>query len=46
MIQAAPSGKQNIIKGSQASGTSKETEVKLTNVARSNPCAKASSTPT
>ena len=34
MIQAARSGKQNIIEGSQASGTSKETEVKLTNVAR------------
>ena len=35
MIQAARSGKQNIIKGSQASGTSKETEIKLTGVARS-----------
>src|ERR1700744_5508507 len=34
MIQAARSGKQNIIKGSQASGTSKEMEIKLTNVAR------------
>ena len=34
MIQAARSGKQNIIEGSQASGTSKETEIKLTNVAR------------
>ena len=34
MIQAARSGKQNIIEGSQASGTSKEMEVKLTNVAR------------
>jgi four helix bundle suffix protein len=34
MIQAARSGKQNIIEGSVASGTSKETEVKLTNVAR------------
>jgi len=34
MIQAARSGKQNIIEGSQASGTSKETELKLTNVAR------------
>jgi four helix bundle suffix protein len=32
--QAARSGKQNIIEGSQASGTSKETEIKLTNVAR------------
>ncbi len=35
MVQAARSGKQNIIEGSQASGTSKETEIKLTNVARS-----------
>ncbi len=35
MVQAAPSGKQNIIEGSRASGTSKETEIKLTNVARS-----------
>jgi four helix bundle suffix protein len=34
MIQAARSGKQNIIEGSQASGTSKEMEIKLTNVAR------------
>lgn len=34
MVQAARSGKQNIIEGSMASGTSKETEVKLTNVAR------------
>jgi four helix bundle suffix protein len=34
MIQAARSGKQNIIEGSAASGTSKETEIKLTNVAR------------
>lgn len=34
MIQAARSGKQNIVEGSQASGTSKEAEVKLTNVAR------------
>lgn len=34
MIQAARSGKQNIIEGSMASGTSKETEIKLTNVAR------------
>ena len=32
MIQAARSGKQNIIEGSQASGTSKEMEIKLTNV--------------
>jgi four helix bundle suffix protein len=35
MIQAARSGKQNILEGSRASGTSKETEIKLTNVARS-----------
>lgn len=34
MIQAARSGKQNIVEGSMASGTSKETEIKLTNVAR------------
>ncbi len=34
MIQAARSGKQNILEGSQASGTSKKTEIKLTNVAR------------
>lgn len=34
MVQAARSGKQNIIEGSVASGTSKETEIKLTNVAR------------
>ena len=34
MIQAARSGKQNIIEGSKASGTSKETEIRLTNVAR------------
>ena len=34
MVQAARSGKQNIIEGSKASGTSKETEIKLTNVAR------------
>jgi four helix bundle suffix protein len=33
MIQAARSGKQNILEGSRASGTSKETELKLTNVA-------------
>jgi four helix bundle suffix protein len=35
MVQAARSGKQNIAEGSKASGTSKETEIKLTNVARS-----------
>jgi four helix bundle suffix protein len=34
MIQAARSGKQNILEGSKASGTSKETEIKLTNTAR------------
>jgi four helix bundle suffix protein len=34
MVQAARSGKQNILEGSQASGTSKETELKLMNVAR------------
>ena len=34
MVQAARSGKQNILEGSQASGTSKATEIKLTNVAR------------
>jgi four helix bundle suffix protein len=34
MVQAARSGKQNIAEASQASGTSKEMEVKLTNVAR------------
>jgi hypothetical protein len=33
MIQVARSGKQNILEGSQASGTSKETELKLTSVA-------------
>ena len=34
MVQAARSGKQNIIEGSMASATSKEMEIKLTNVAR------------
>jgi len=34
MVQAARSGKQNIAEASMASATSKETEVKLTNVAR------------
>lgn len=34
MIQAARSGKQNIAEGSKASGTSKEMEIKLMNVAR------------
>jgi four helix bundle suffix protein len=37
MVQAARSGKQNIAEGSKASGTSKETEIKLTNVARASP---------
>jgi four helix bundle suffix protein len=35
MIQAARSGKQNIAEGSKAGLTSSETEIKLTNVARS-----------
>ncbi len=35
MVQAARSGKQNIVEASMASATSKETEIKLTNVARS-----------
>jgi len=34
MVQAARSGASNIAEGSQASGTSKKTEMKLTNVAR------------
>jgi four helix bundle suffix protein len=34
MVQAARSGVQNIAEGSQASGTSKRSELKLTNVAR------------
>ena len=34
MVQAARSGAQNIAEGSQASGTSKKTELKLTNAAR------------
>jgi len=34
MVQAARSGKQNIAEGSVASGTSKEMELKLLNVAR------------
>jgi four helix bundle suffix protein len=34
MVQAARSGKQNIAEASMASATSKETELKLTNVAR------------
>jgi four helix bundle suffix protein len=34
MIQAARSGKQNIVEGCAASATSKETEIKLVNVAK------------
>ena len=34
MVQAARSGVQNIVEGSQASATSKKTEIKLTQVAR------------
>jgi hypothetical protein len=34
MVQAARIGKQNIAEGNQAGGTSKETEIKLTGVAR------------
>ena len=34
MVQAARSGKQNIVEGSKASGTSKEMEIKLINVSR------------
>jgi len=34
MVQAARSGKQNIVEASMASATSKEAEIKLTNVAR------------
>jgi four helix bundle suffix protein len=34
MVQAARSGKQNIAEGSRAGPTSKESEIKLTNVAR------------
>ena len=35
MVQAARSGKQNIVEGSKVSGTSKEAELKLINVSRS-----------
>src|SRR3954447_16010724 len=35
MVQAARSGNKNIAEGSRISGTSKEAELKLTNVARS-----------
>jgi four helix bundle protein len=34
MIQSARSGKKNILEGSKAALTSKETEIKLTNVVR------------
>ena len=34
MVQAARSGKQNIVEGSCAAATSRETEIKLTNVAK------------
>ena len=34
MVQAARSGKQNIVEGSQVSGASKELEIKLTSTAR------------
>jgi len=36
MIQSARSGKQNNLEGSKAATTSKETEIKLTNVGRAN----------
>ena len=36
MIQASRSGKQNIVEASKIWGTSKEAEIKLLNVARSN----------
>lgn len=39
MVQAARSGKQNIAEASMASGTSKEMEIKLTNVADPEICA-------
>jgi four helix bundle suffix protein len=35
MVQAARSGKQNIVEASKVSGTSKEAEIKLLNVSRS-----------
>ena len=37
MVQAARSGNKNIAEGSQVSGTSKEGELKLANVARAKP---------
>ena len=36
MVQAVRSGKQNIAEACMASATSKEAEIKLTNVARAN----------
>ena len=42
MVQAARSGKQNILEGSRAIATSKETELKLTNVARASPLSQLS----
>jgi hypothetical protein len=39
MIQAARSGKQNIVEGSMASGTSKEIEIKLTSPTSTTPIA-------
>jgi hypothetical protein len=38
MVQAARSGKQNIVEGCMASGASKKTELKLVGVARANLC--------
>jgi len=38
MMQAARSGKENIIEGSERTATSKETEMKLTDVARASLC--------
>ena len=38
MVQAARSGKENIIEGSERTATSKETEMKLTDVARASLC--------
>lgn len=35
MLQAARSGKQNIVEGTKASGTSRQTEIRLLDVARS-----------
>ena len=41
MIQAARSGKQNIIEAGMASGTSKKSEIQLTNVVPINSAEKA-----